>query len=137
MYEDSSAPRDGRADVQTQSDARGSLLAAVSRAMVRIHREQFGRGPTGAQSHFAGPNMLVCALSGALLPAELRMIELGLEEQVRASRISFQAATADELVAAVEQILLREVTSFVSAVDPKTGMVFEVFYLAKGENGES
>ncbi len=119
--------------VQDHNGSRGSVLAAVSRAMVQLHREQFGRGPTAAQSHFAGPDLLVCALRGALLPAELRMVELGQEEQVRASRLSFQASTADEFVALVEQILLRRVCGFASAVDARAGTVYEIFHLARGE----
>ena len=31
------------------------MLAAVSNALVALHKEQFGRGPTTARSHFAGP----------------------------------------------------------------------------------
>ncbi len=47
-----------------------STLMAISNAMVALHKEQFGRGPTRARSDFAGPDGLLCVLEDALLPAE-------------------------------------------------------------------
>ena len=81
-----------------------TALQAVSAAMVRLHKEQFGRGPRQARANFAGPDALMCVLHDVLLPAELKMIELGDQNRVRDSRVAFQAATQDEFVAAMEQI---------------------------------
>jgi uncharacterized protein YbcI len=104
-----------------------SPLAAVSKAMVALHKEQFGRGPTNARSHFAGPDALVCVLEDALLPAERKMVERGEEQRVRESRIAFQVATTDEFVSVVEQILQRKVRAFASATDVLENVVFENF----------
>jgi uncharacterized protein YbcI len=104
-----------------------SVLMAVSNAMVRLHKEQFGRGPTQARSHFAGPDALVCVLEDTLLPAELKMVELHEEGRVRDARVAFQAATADEFVGAVEEIVGRKVRAFASAVDAGNNVVFENF----------
>lgn len=113
-----------------------SVLEQVSNAMVRLHKEQFGRGPTRSRSYFAGPDMVVCVLREALLPADLRMVALGQQERVRDSRSSFQAATEAEFVAAVEEILSREVVAFASGVDPNHDYVFENFCLApEGASG--
>jgi uncharacterized protein YbcI len=120
-------------------DATTTALMAVSNAMVRLHKEQFGRGPTQARSHFAGPDALLCVLEDALLPAERKMVTLGEESRVRDSRVSFQAATADEFIAAVEEIVGRKVRAFASAVDPPNNVVFENFAFepltADGEGG--
>ncbi|MCW3031971.1 MAG: hypothetical protein JWM60_316 [Solirubrobacterales bacterium] len=102
-------------------------MAAVSRAMVSLHKEQFGRGPTRARSHFSGRDALLCVLENALLPAEQKMVKLGEAQRVRESRIAFQVATADEFIAVVEQILYRKVSAFASAVDPENNVVFENF----------
>jgi uncharacterized protein YbcI len=102
-------------------------MAAVSRAMVSLHKQQFGRGPTRARSQFIGRDALLCVLENALLPAEQRMVELGEAQRVRESRIAFQVATADEFIAAVEQIVYRKVSAFASAVDPENDVVFENF----------
>jgi uncharacterized protein YbcI len=104
-----------------------SEMAAVSRAMVALHKEQFGRGPTKARSDFAGRDALVCVLENVLLPAELKLVQMGHAERVREGRVSFQAATEADFVASVEQILHRKVSAFASAVDPHNDTVFEVF----------
>jgi uncharacterized protein YbcI len=106
-----------------------SVLQAISNAMVRLHKDQFGRGPTNARAYFAGPDAILCVLEDALLPAERKMVALGNAERVRDTRMSFQAATETEFVSAVEEILGRKVHSFASGVDPRTSVVFENFYL--------
>jgi uncharacterized protein YbcI len=113
----------------------GSLLTAVSNAMVTLHKEQFGRGPTKARSGFAGPDTLVCVLHDALLPAERRMVELGDQNRVRESRVAFQAATASEFIAAVEHIVMRKVQAFASGVDPDADVVFETFFFEPAGSG--
>lgn len=102
-------------------------MAAVSRAMVALHKEQFGRGPTSARSGFTGRDTLVSVLENALLPAELKMVRLGEIQRVRETRIAFQAATKDQFIAAVEQIIYRKVRAFSSAVDPEANVVWENF----------
>jgi uncharacterized protein YbcI len=105
----------------------GSLLNAVSNAMVALHKEQFGRGPINARSGFAGPDTLVCVLQEVLLPAERKMVEMGDQNRVRESRVAFQAATASEFIGAVEQLVMRKVQAFASGVDPDADVVFETF----------
>jgi uncharacterized protein YbcI len=105
-----------------------SALQAISNAMVRLHKTQFGRGPTNARAYFAGPDAVLCLLEDALLPAERKMVELGNAGRVRDTRVAFQAATEEEFKTAVEDILGRKVHSFSSGVDPSTSMVFENFY---------
>jgi uncharacterized protein YbcI len=104
-----------------------SVLAGVSNAMVALHKEQFGRGPISARSHFAGPNALVCVLEDALLPAERKLVGMGDHQRVRETRVAFQVATADEFVTAVEQIVGRKVRAFASAADVVQNVVFENF----------
>src|SRR3954470_9868539 len=108
-----------------------SLLTAVSNAMVALHKEQFGRGPTRARSYFAGPDTLVCTMEDVLLPAERKMVQMGDERGVRETRTSFQVATADEFVTAIEAIVSRRVRSFASAIDPIANVVFENFYFER------
>jgi uncharacterized protein YbcI len=115
----------------TQAHA-STAMQAVSRAMVKLHKEQFGRGPTNARSDFAGPDTLICVLDDALLPAERRLVEMGQQERVHESRMYFQVATRAEFIAAVEAIVSRKVRAFSSAVDPDVGMVFEIFHFEPG-----
>ena len=104
-----------------------TTLQAVSNAMVKLHKEQLGRGPTNARSYFAGPDTLVCTLEDSLLPAERTMVEMGEHQRVRESRMFLQVASQDEFIAAVEQLVSRKVRAFASAIDPGPGVVFEIF----------
>ena len=115
-------------------DQRATTLQAVSNALVRLHKEQFGRGPTSARSHFAGPDALLCVLDDVLLPAERKMVEMGEEDRVRDSRSAFQAATEPEFVAAVEQLVNRKVRAFASSVSPRSNTVFENFAFDPAES---
>jgi uncharacterized protein YbcI len=116
-------------DRRADTDRRGETLLAISNAMVKLHKEQFGRGPTEAWSHYAGRNMVVCALTNALLPAERKLVAMGQQGRVRDSRTSFQAATASEFIDAAQRILGRRVRAFASAIDADQDVVFENFLL--------
>ena len=116
--------------MQHEMPGAATKLQEVSNAMVRLHKEQFGRGPTSARSHFAGRDALITVLNDALLPAELKLVQLGQVERVRESRLAFQAATETEFLAAVEGIIGRKVIAFASGIDPLANMVFETFHFA-------
>jgi uncharacterized protein YbcI len=107
----------------------GGILSALSSAMVTLHKEQFGRGPTRARANFAGGDTLVVVLEDAMLPAERVMVRMGDQQRVRESRVALQAATSDTFVGAVESILGRNVVAFASAIDADQGVVWEVFNL--------
>jgi uncharacterized protein YbcI len=113
---------------ETHATQAGQTLAAVSNAIVKLHKEQFGRGPTHARSDFAG-DTLVCTLDDALLPAERAMVESGRTDRVRESRTDLQAATEHLFIRAIEDIVGRKVRAFASAIDPSAGVVFEIFAL--------
>jgi uncharacterized protein YbcI len=130
-----SEQRDG---VDEASEARNSILMEVSNALVRLHKEQFGRGPTKSRSNFAGPDVLVCTLSEVLLPAERKLVEMDQLDRVVDSRTSFQHATAPEFVAAIEQIVHRKVIAFASGIVPGKDTVFETFLFEhQGADGDS
>src|ERR1700755_1194955 len=59
------------------SDPQYSLKAAISREMVRLYKEQFGRGPTRSRTEFAGPDIVVATLEDTFTPAERRLAEMG------------------------------------------------------------
>jgi uncharacterized protein YbcI len=108
-------------------ESRGAgMLAAVSNALVSLHKEQFGRGPVRARTHLAGDDMLICMMEDALLPAERTMVTMGDQQRVRETRTAFQAATRDQFVSAVEAIVGRRVIGFASAIDADEGIVWEV-----------
>jgi uncharacterized protein YbcI len=119
-------------DPQKQAAAakrQGLDLVEISNAMVRLYKEQFGRGPTKARSGFSGPDTLVCTLEDSLTPAERSMAEMGEHQRLRDIRMFFQYASVKEFVETVEQITGRRVRAFVSGIDTEQDVSSEVFYL--------
>jgi uncharacterized protein YbcI len=120
----------GRVDLTVSGlsePATTSPLTAVANAMVRLHKEQFGRGPRNARAHFAGPDTLICVLEDVLLPAERKLVAMGDHQRVRETRLAYQVATAQDFVAVVERILERKVRAFSSGLDVEEDVVFETF----------
>jgi len=107
---------------------RNGLYADVSREMVRIYKEQFGRGPTKTRTAFAGPNCLVVTLEESLTPAERNLAEMGEHQRLRDVRMFFQHASESEFVDTAERLTGRKVRGFVSGMDTQKDISSEVFY---------
>jgi uncharacterized protein YbcI len=116
-----------------------SSLAAISREMVRLYKDQFGRGPTKVRTDWAGPDTLVCTLEDTFTPAERSLIKLGEHQRVRDIRTFFQYATVPEFCEPVERLTGRKVRSFLSAIDTQAdGLAMETFILyPEGYDGAS
>ena len=107
-----------------------SYLAAISREMVRLYKDQFGRGPTKVRTDWAGPDTLVCTLENTFTPAEHSLIKLDQHQRVRDIRTFFQYATVPEFCEPVERLTGRKVRSFLSAIDTEAdGLAMETFIL--------
>src|SRR3954467_10329370 len=106
-----------------------SVQLAVSNAMVKLYKEQFGRGPTKVRTHFAGPDVLVTTLQDSMTPAERNLVAMGEYQRLRDTRMFFQYATEDEFREAVERLTGRKVGAFGSSIDTKRDVSSEVFYL--------
>jgi uncharacterized protein YbcI len=111
------------------SDCQSSVRAEVSREMVRLYKEQFGRGPTKAKTEFAGPDIVVCTLENSFTPAEKRLADMGEHQRLRDTRLYFQHATKGEFTGTIERILSRKVCAFNSSIDTHKDVSVEVFHL--------
>jgi uncharacterized protein YbcI len=116
-----------------------SILASVSDEMVRLYKEQFGRGPTRARTHWAGPDTLVVLLEDTLSPAERNLVKMGEHQRLRDTRMFFQYATVREFCAPIEHLTGRKVRSFLSGIDTEVdGLSTEMFVLhPEGYTGPS
>jgi uncharacterized protein YbcI len=106
-----------------------SIRAEISREMVRLYKELFGRGPTKARTEFAGPDIVICTLENTFTPAERSLAEMGEHQRLRDTRMYFQSATADKFREIVERLTGRKVRAFVSGLDAGVDICCEVFYL--------
>src|SRR3954464_13400993 len=106
-----------------------SVQMAITNEMVRLYKEQFGRGPTKARTAYAGPDTLVATLQDSLTPAERNLVALGEHQRLRDARVFFQYATEDQFREVVERLTGRKVWAFVSGIDTSRDVSSEIFYL--------
>ena len=111
------------------SDRRGLELEELTRAMVRLYKELFGRGPTKARTDYAGADTLVSTIQNSLTPAERNMVALDEHQRVREIRMFFQHASERDFTGTVEEITGRKVWAFVSGIDIDRDVSTEIFYL--------
>jgi uncharacterized protein YbcI len=111
------------------ADPTYSVRADISREMVRLYKDQFGRGPTRARTEFAGPDIVISTLEDSFTPAERRMAAMGEHQRLRDTRTFFQHATEADFCTVVERLLKRKVRAFVSGIDTARDVSAEVFYL--------
>jgi uncharacterized protein YbcI len=119
--------------LEPQSGAHGnafeSIRAEISREMVRLYKELFGRGPTKARTEFAGPDIVICTLENTFTPAERSLADLGEHQRLRDTRMYFQAATHERFREIVERLTGRKIRAFISGLDAGVDVCAEVFYL--------
>jgi uncharacterized protein YbcI len=122
---------DGHGPAEDERSGRTtSLLTELSNEMVRLFKEQFGRGPTSARAAWAGPDVLTVVLENTLTPAERNLVRLGEHERLRETRMFFQYATVRELCDPVERLTGRKVRAFISGIDTEVdGLSVETFVL--------
>ena len=116
-----------------------SVSLAISNEMVRIYKDQFGRGPTKARTSWAGPDVLTVILEDTLTPAERNLVRMGEHQRLRDLRMFFQYSSVREFCDPVERLTHRKVRSFVSGIDTEVnGLSLELFVLhPEGYDGPS
>ena len=116
-----------------------SSLQEISNEMVRLYKEQFGRGPTKARTNWAGSDVLVTTLEDTLTPAERNLVAMGEHQRLRDTRLFFQYATVTEFCEPIERITGRKVRAFISGIDSNAGgLATELFVLhPEGYDGPS
>jgi uncharacterized protein YbcI len=131
MSVDTTSTEDEAGSRGAARDERPGQLTQVTRAMVAIYKDQFGRGPTHARSHYAGPDMIVCALEDTLTPIERTLVAIGEHQRLRDIRMLFQHTAEHTFRSAVEEITGRKVVAFSSGFDTNADVATEVFLLER------
>src|SRR3954468_4369444 len=114
-------PKDGR-------PRGGSLLAQISNAMVRIHKEHWGKGPTKGRTIYA-EDIVLTRLEQIFTQAEATLVRVGREEEVANMRLGFHGEIEHEFAGAVERLTGRKVQAFISEIHAATNMGVELFVL--------
>jgi uncharacterized protein YbcI len=106
----------------------GSLLAAISNAMVRARKQYYGKGPTKAKSYMVD-NYLFIAMEGGLTVVEETLLRAGKHDLVREVRQTFQNEMATEFTDQIEGLTGRKVLTYQSQLTFDPHAQFEIFVL--------
>jgi uncharacterized protein YbcI len=106
----------------------GELLAEISRSMVQLYKELYGKGPTKARTYITG-DLVVCVLEGGFHRGERALLEHGQDETVLTQREAVQETMRDRFVELIERLVDRKVVSFISGVDAATETSADLFVL--------
>jgi len=109
--------------------SRGAMLLAISNAIVRLHKEYFGKGPTKARAYYDG-DLVACVLSDVYTRAEQTLLAGGRATTVLNQRWELQEVIREKFVSAIERITGRSVIGFFSGNQPDPDISVEVFVLA-------
>ena len=107
-----------------------ALLAAVTDAMVALHKRYHHREPVTAKSMLMSNEMLACVMGGVYTDVEKTLIELQRQTIVQQTRSAFQAAMQDRFISEVERLSGRRVLAFMSNSHVGPDLEIELFMLA-------
>jgi uncharacterized protein YbcI len=126
---------EGPADPQRAEDRRGPPSAEeveqeISREILRIHEESYGKGAGKAQAFLGGGFVVVVLDDLELLPNEKFLVEHGKHETVIQVRTQYQHAIQASFRAAIERATGRRVIGFASTTSmDEPRFVAEIFKL--------
>jgi uncharacterized protein YbcI len=115
-------------DPRARGSDRGAVAAQISREIVRLHAELFGRGPTKAKT-FVNDAYILCVLEDVFTPAERTLVKAGHSDQVSSTRQAFQEAVSETFVSVVEEASGRKVRAALSQVHMEPELSAELFIL--------
>lgn len=110
-----------------------SVVADISREIVKAHSQYYGRGPTKARTTWKD-DVVVVILEEIFTRAEQTLVDAGHFAQVRSTRTTFQDEISPLFRQIIEQATGRKVRSFLSQVNTD-GIASEVFVLARETDG--
>jgi uncharacterized protein YbcI len=108
---------------------RGRVSAAISNAIVGLHREYYGRGAKRART-VMGADYIICFMEDVYTPVERTLIDAGKFAAVQETRSAFQDTMREKFSTAVEELSGRKVIGFLSQVHVDPDLSVETFILA-------
>ena len=115
-------------ETPAESYGGGAQAAAISNALVQLHRRAYGKGPTKAKTYLLD-GVVLCVLEGGALRIEATLRDHGEEEMVHQVRRTFQGALNHEFRDIIESTTGRTVRAFMSQFDPEHNIGVEIFFL--------
>jgi len=121
---------------ESTTQGTGSVLSAISNAMVATMKRYYGRGPTAAKTYLMDDYLIVVMQDG-FTTVERTLLEAGQADLVREVRQRFQNEMGPEFKGAVEELTGRRVLGYQSQVVFEPPTCFELFILEPDAEGAS
>jgi len=114
-----------------QRSSLGEVRATISKEIVRLQAEYYGKGPTRAKTYIV-EDLVVVVLEESFTRAEKTLAERGEKDAIEHIRRRFQQQMADDFTSVVEQATGRKVRVFLSETNVDLDVSVETFLLADG-----
>jgi uncharacterized protein YbcI len=114
--------------LSAQGRPEAGFLADVTRELVRLHSEYYGKGPTKARSYSVN-DTVISILEGGFTTVEETLIAEGQSNAVHDMRRSFQAAMEERFRDVVENATGRHVIAYMSQTHTDPDLAVELFVL--------
>jgi uncharacterized protein YbcI len=109
-------------------DAKSGIAGEITRGLVRLHTEYYGKGPTKARTYMVN-DTVVCLLYGGFTTVEQTLIEEGNSEAVHDMRHSFQTAMEERFTHVVQDATGRKVVAYLSQIHSSPDIAVELFVM--------
>jgi uncharacterized protein YbcI len=121
----------------------GDLRGSISRRIVQLHKEFYGRGPTKAKTYYNG-DLVVVLMRGGFTAVEETLLQAGRGDSVVKQRADFQDVMFDRFREVIESETGRKVAAMMSGSHQHPDLLAEMFVLETSdvlvdeptENGE-
>ena len=112
-----------------EQKALGEIRSTISREIVRLQAEYYGKGPTKAKT-YVFDDLVVVVLEETFTRAEKTLAQRGEADAIQHIRRRFQQQMAEEFTSVVEQATGRRVRAFLSETNIEQDVSVETFLLA-------
>jgi uncharacterized protein YbcI len=106
----------------------GDIRGSISRRIVQLHKEFYGRGPEKAKTYYDG-DLVVVLMRGGFTRVEETLLEEGRGDSVLQQRADFQHVMVDRFVEVIEEETGRKVIAMMSGSHQRPDLLGELFVL--------
>ena len=110
----------------------GLLMANISRRIVGLHKEFYGKGPEKART-YVQDDLVVVLMRGGFTRVEETLLREGRGEAVARQRRDFQQVMFERFAEVIESELGRKVVAFMSSSHQEPDLLAELFVLENAQ----
>jgi uncharacterized protein YbcI len=113
-------------------EAKGDVRGNISRRIVQLHKEFYGRGPTKAKTYVNG-DLVTVLMRGGFTRVEETLLREGRGDSVISQRMDFQEVMVDRFKQVVEEETGRKVIAMMSGSHQHPDLLGEMFVLESSD----